>query len=86
MTNDGIARGILDANSYVALATADADGVPWVSPMGFAREDSDLYWVSHPGARHSQNIAVRPRIAMVVFDSTVVPGSGRCTWRSPPSS
>lgn len=77
MTNDGIAREILDANSYVVVATADADGVPWASPVWFAREDSELYWVSHPGARHSQNIAVRPRIAMVVFDSRVVPGSGQ---------
>ena len=77
MTNDSIAREILDANSYVVLATADADGVPWASPVWFAREDSELYWVSHPGARHSQNIAVRPRIAMVVFDSRVVPGIGQ---------
>jgi nitroimidazol reductase NimA-like FMN-containing flavoprotein (pyridoxamine 5'-phosphate oxidase superfamily) len=77
MTNDGIAREILDTNSYVVLATADADGVPWASPVWFAREDSELYWMSHPGARHSQNIAVRPRIAMVVFDSRVVPGSGQ---------
>lgn len=75
MTNDAVAREILDANSYVVLATADADGVPWASPVWFAREDSDLYWMSHPGARHSQNIAVRPQIAMVVFDSSVTPGS-----------
>lgn len=77
MTNDAVAREILDANSYVVLATADADGVPWASPVWFAREDSDLYWMSHPGARHSQNIAVRPQIAMVVFDSSVTPGSGQ---------
>lgn len=77
MTNDAVAREILDANSYVVLATADADGVPWASPVWFAREDSDLYWMSHPGARHSQNIAVRSQIAMVVFDSRVTPGSGQ---------
>ena len=77
MTNDDIAREILGARSYVVLATADADGVPWASPVWFAREQSELYWVSHPGARHSQNIAVRPQIAMVVFDSTVAPGTGQ---------
>ena len=78
MTNDDIAREILGARSYVVLATADADGVPWSSPVWFAMEDyAELYWVSHPGARHSQNIAVRPQIAMVVFDSTVAPGSGQ---------
>lgn len=78
MTNDDIAREILGASSYVVLATADADGVPWASPVWFAMEDDpELYWVSYPGARHSQNISVRPQIAMVVFDSTVAPGSGQ---------
>ena len=78
MTNDHIARTILDTGPYVVLATADADGVPWASPVWFAQEDyAELYWVSYPGARHSQNIAVRPQIAMVVFDSTVAPGTGQ---------
>jgi Pyridoxamine 5'-phosphate oxidase len=78
VTNDDIARAILDAGIYVVLATADADGMPWASPVWFAKEDyEELYWVSYPGARHSQNIAVRPQIAMVVFDSTVPPGTGQ---------
>lgn len=78
MTKDDIARAILDAGMYVVLATADADGLPWASPVWFAKEDyRELYWVSFPGARHSQNIAVRPQIAMVVFDSTVAPGTGQ---------
>jgi nitroimidazol reductase NimA-like FMN-containing flavoprotein (pyridoxamine 5'-phosphate oxidase superfamily) len=78
VTNDDIARAILDAGSYVVLATADADGVPWASPVWFAKEDyRELYWVSYPGARHSLNIAVRPQIAMVAFDSTVPPGTGQ---------
>ena len=78
MTNDDIARAILDGASYVVLATADTDGVPWASPVWFAMEGyRELYWVSYPGARHSENIAVRPQIAMVVFDSTVPPGTGQ---------
>ena len=78
MTNDDIARAILDAGIYAVLATADADGVPWASPVWFAKEDyRELYWVSYPGARHSQNIAVRPQIAIVVFDSTVPSGTGQ---------
>ena len=78
MTNDDIARAILDGAVYVVLATADTDGVPWASPVWFATEDyRELYWVSYPGARHSENIAVRPQIAMVVFDSTVPPGTGQ---------
>jgi hypothetical protein len=33
-----------------------------------------------PGARHSRNIAVRPQIALVVFDSTVPPGTGQAVY------
>jgi nitroimidazol reductase NimA-like FMN-containing flavoprotein (pyridoxamine 5'-phosphate oxidase superfamily) len=81
VTNDEIARAILDAGSYVVLATADGDGSPWASPVWFAKEDyRELYWVSSPGARHSRNIAVRPQIAMVVFDSTVPPGTGQAVY------
>lgn len=78
MTNDDIARSILDRNSYVVLATADAEGAPWASPVWYAMANyRELYWVSHPIARHSRNIAGRPQIAMVVFDSTVPPGTGQ---------
>jgi nitroimidazol reductase NimA-like FMN-containing flavoprotein (pyridoxamine 5'-phosphate oxidase superfamily) len=56
LTNDDIARAILDAGIYVVLGTADADGVPWASPVWFAKEDyQELYWVSYPGARHSEH-------------------------------
>ena len=69
------------ASRYMTLATADADGVPWASPVWFAQENyRELFWVSHPGARHSQNIAVRSRIGMVVFDSTVEPGTGQAVY------
>jgi len=78
VSNEDIARRILDAGRYAVLATADADGVPWASPVWFAQQDyGELYWISYPGSRHSQNIDVRPQIAMVVFDSTVPPGTGQ---------
>jgi nitroimidazol reductase NimA-like FMN-containing flavoprotein (pyridoxamine 5'-phosphate oxidase superfamily) len=79
--NEDIARTILDTGLYVVLATADGDGVPWASPVWYAMEDyRALYWVSHPGARHSRNIALRPQIAMVVFDSAVAPGTGQAVY------
>jgi nitroimidazol reductase NimA-like FMN-containing flavoprotein (pyridoxamine 5'-phosphate oxidase superfamily) len=78
VSNDDIAREVLGAGSYVVLATADACGVPWATPVWFAMESRvALYWVSDPGARHSRNIAVRPQIAMVVFDSTAAPNTGQ---------
>jgi hypothetical protein len=76
-----IARTILDANSFVTLATADADGRPWATPVWFATEDHrHLYWVSAPDTRHSRNLAVRPELAMMVFDSTVRPGTGQAVY------
>jgi len=67
----GVARGIIDANRYMTLATADGEGRPWASPVWFAHEDHrEFLWVSRPDARHSRNLEVRPEVAIVVFDST----------------
>ena len=72
MTDDLSARfrSVIDANLYMTLATADETGTPWASPVYFAHADYVEYvWVSKPGARHSRNIAVRPQVGIVVFDS-----------------
>jgi nitroimidazol reductase NimA-like FMN-containing flavoprotein (pyridoxamine 5'-phosphate oxidase superfamily) len=72
---------IIATNRYMTLATADADGVPWASPVWFATEDERIfYWVSDPNARHSRNIVKRPEIALVIFDSTVAPGDARAVY------
>ena len=58
-----MARAIVDGNSYMTLGTADADGLPWASPVWCARTSyREFFWLSKPGARHSQNIAVRPEV------------------------
>jgi hypothetical protein len=81
MTGADIARAVLDANSYMTLATADEAGVPWASPVWFATEDyRELYWVSSPSARHSRNLAVRPELSIVVFDSTAEPNTGQAVY------
>jgi nitroimidazol reductase NimA-like FMN-containing flavoprotein (pyridoxamine 5'-phosphate oxidase superfamily) len=69
-------RAVVDANRYMTLATADESGHPWVSPVWFATLDyCEFFWVSKPEARHSRNVAVRPDVAIVVFDSHQVPGA-----------
>jgi uncharacterized protein YhbP (UPF0306 family) len=66
------ALGLLQDNHYVVLATADAEGNPWATPVWFASDGIDrLYWVSGPGSRHSMLIEQRPEVALTVFDSTV---------------
>jgi nitroimidazol reductase NimA-like FMN-containing flavoprotein (pyridoxamine 5'-phosphate oxidase superfamily) len=83
--NAAAAREIIDANLYMVLATADADGIPWASPVYFApHEYHDFFWVSRPEARHSRNISARDgrAIAIVVFDSSVPAGAGRAVYMS----
>jgi nitroimidazol reductase NimA-like FMN-containing flavoprotein (pyridoxamine 5'-phosphate oxidase superfamily) len=83
MTEADIARAVLDTNAFMTLATSDADGVPWASPVWFASEDyHSLYWVSSPGSRHSRNLAVRPEMSAVVFDSTQRPGDVQAVYMS----
>ena len=75
------ARELIDANRYLTLATADADGRPWVAPVWYAHEGyGDLLWVSRPEARHSRNLAVRPEVAVVIFDSTVPVGAAQAVY------
>ena len=62
----------------MTMATAGADGDPWVSPVYFAAGDRDgLLWVSEPGTRHSLNIAARPRIAVVISTRARATGARR---------
>ena len=77
------ARAIIEANRYMTLSTADGDGLPWVSPVWFATVDHRrFFWVSDPDARHSRNLAARPQLAIVIFDSTVVPGHAAPVYMS----
>jgi len=76
-----VARAILDANLYMTLGTADETGRPWASPVYYACERyTEFWWVSAPGARHSRNIAVRPEVGIVVFDSQVPINTGQAVY------
>jgi pyridoxine/pyridoxamine 5'-phosphate oxidase len=73
-----VAHRILDDILYMVLATADEAGRPWASPVYFAHSGyTELFWVSSPDATHSHNIAVRPQVSIVIFDSKVPVGSGQ---------
>jgi Pyridoxamine 5'-phosphate oxidase len=71
-------RNIIEANCYLVLATADAAGRPWSSPVYFAHIGfTEFFWVSSPEATHSRNIAVRPEVGIAIFDSQVAIGTGQ---------
>jgi nitroimidazol reductase NimA-like FMN-containing flavoprotein (pyridoxamine 5'-phosphate oxidase superfamily) len=75
------AQAVIDANLYLTLGTADADGHPWMSPVYFAPAAlREFIWVSDTDARHSLNLAERPRVSVLVFDSTVAPYHGRAVY------
>jgi nitroimidazol reductase NimA-like FMN-containing flavoprotein (pyridoxamine 5'-phosphate oxidase superfamily) len=84
---DAVARGILDDNRYMALGTADEHGRPWVSPVYYAPDGyRTFYWVSSPERRHSRNVAVRPEVSIVVFDSQVAIGDGQAVYMTATAS
>jgi nitroimidazol reductase NimA-like FMN-containing flavoprotein (pyridoxamine 5'-phosphate oxidase superfamily) len=76
-----VARAIVAGNLYLTLGTADASGRPWATPVYYGVEnDREFFWVSSPEARHSRNIAVRPEVGIVIFDSRVAIGTGQAVY------
>jgi nitroimidazol reductase NimA-like FMN-containing flavoprotein (pyridoxamine 5'-phosphate oxidase superfamily) len=71
-----LARQVIDAGRYLVLATADAGGGPWPSPVWYARQGAEFIWVSWPEARHSKNMEARSTVSFVIFE-TPVPVEGR---------
>jgi hypothetical protein len=84
MTTDDLtahARELLAANDYLTLGTVGPDGRPWTSPVYFAAAGlREFYWTSDANAVHSRNLAGRPHVSIVVFDSTVLPYHGRALY------
>src|SRR5215213_2167467 len=76
-----VAKMIIDSNMYMVLGTADESGQPWVTPVYFSCADyREFYWMSSPEVRHSRNIAARPQISIVIFDSQVPVGKGQAVY------
>jgi hypothetical protein len=75
------ARELLDANLYLILGTVGPDGRPWTTPVYFAADGlREFYWSSETSAVHSRNLAERPQVSIVVFDSSVRPYHGRALY------
>lgn len=74
-------RRIIDNNSFMTLATANPDGDPWASPVYYVADGyATLYWISSPDATQVRNIAVRPQVGIVVFNSQQEPGSDEAVY------
>jgi hypothetical protein len=71
-------RHLIEASRYLVLATADAAGRPWSTPVYFAHIGfTEFFWVSSPDVTHSVNISVRPEAGISIFDSHAEIGMGQ---------
>jgi len=78
-----IARAVIDANLYMVVGTAGEDGQPWVTPVYYSAGGySRFYWVSRPEAVHSRNIAARPHVSIVIFNSQTPIGTAQAVYMS----
>ena len=56
-------------------------GKPWATPVYYAADGYRVfYWVSALDRTHSRNVADRPDIAIVIFDSQVPIGEGQAVY------
>jgi hypothetical protein len=80
---DATARRVIDANHYMTLGTRDPSGGPRLSPVYYtAARYTDFYWLSSPAARHSRNVADRPEVELVIFDSSARVGEAEAVYLS----
>jgi nitroimidazol reductase NimA-like FMN-containing flavoprotein (pyridoxamine 5'-phosphate oxidase superfamily) len=77
------ARRVIETNRYLTLGTTEPDHRPRLSPVYYTHDGyHDFYWVSSPNAHHSVNLAARPEVAIVIFDSTAPVGEGQAVYIS----
>ncbi len=63
------ARRLLADFRTASLATAGADGLPHAANVQFVADESlNLYFVSSAESLHARHIAVRPQVALTIYD------------------
>ena len=71
------ARQIFSKIIYATVATADANGRPWNSPVRHVYDNNlNIYWFSDKENQHSQNVRQNGNVFIVIYDSTVPEGDG----------
>lgn len=75
------ARQLISQLNYMTLATVSAPGQPWNSPVFYAYDGHrTFYWGSRRDTQHSKNIVETGRGFVVMYDSTVKPGTGEAFY------
>lgn len=58
---------ILDTIPVAGLATINADGSPWATPIHFTHDNQYLYWFSKSSTTHSTNIGRDSRVSLTIW-------------------
>jgi uncharacterized protein YhbP (UPF0306 family) len=59
----------LAKHTTLTLATVGPDGAPHSAPLFYASDETlNLYFLSSPDSRHSQNVALNARVAAAIYD------------------
>ena len=65
---------VLDKCEYATLATTNADGTPYCTPITIVRDGDGIYFHSAPCGQRAENLRARPHVCLsCVGETNVVP-------------
>lgn len=71
MTNEQIAKKIIERNRYMCLASASQDGRAWAAPVSYCFDtDLNFYFQTSIDSLHVENFRFNPEISVSIYDST----------------
>lgn len=71
------AKEIIDKGAYITLSTVSNAGMPWNSPLWYARDEKyNFYFVSPKNTQHSNNIRENGKGFIVIYDTSAPEGTG----------
>ncbi len=63
---------VLDHCVFATLATTNADGTPYCTPITIAREEESIYFHSAPQGQRAENLRARPQVCLSCVGETKV--------------
>lgn len=71
------AKEIIAKIDYITIASVTPEGMPWNTPVYSAFDkDYNFYWGTHIDSQKANNIRNNENVFLVIYDSTVPPGTG----------
>ncbi len=71
------AKEIVKKIDYITIASVTPEGMPWNTPVYSAFDkDYNFYWGTHIDSQKAKNIRNNENVFLVIYDSTVPPGTG----------